>query len=57
MTINDAEDIFMAWQSGMNYPKHLLGEAILTLTPKENEECITTSETRDTRNQTQKENQ
>lgn len=31
MTVEEAEDIFMAWQVGANYPEELLPLAILLL--------------------------
>lgn len=33
MSRDEAEEIYMAWQVGANYPKEKLTEAILVLTP------------------------
>jgi len=36
MSIEEAEEIYMAWQVGANFPQEKLAEAILILTPKRN---------------------
>lgn len=37
MTENEAEDIFMAWQVGANYPEEKLAEAVLILKARDSD--------------------